>query len=47
MSYNDILFMPVNRFYNLIKWKTDLEEDRHKAIQEQEKNIIAMQKKRK
>lgn len=47
MAYNDILFMPVKRFYDLIKWKTELEEDKQKVMQEQEKQIRNMQKKRK
>lgn len=47
MQYNDIILMPVKRFYDLIKWKTDLEEDRQKIMKEQENRIISAQKKRK
>jgi hypothetical protein len=41
MSYNDILLMPVLRFYDLIKWKNDLEEERTKQIKEQEAKMAA------
>lgn len=44
MGYHDIVLMPVKRFYDLIKWKSDLEEERQKMIKEQEKAIKASQK---
>jgi len=30
----DVMFMPVKRFYDLLKWKTTLEEERRKIIEE-------------
>jgi hypothetical protein len=33
-SYIDILTFPVERFYALIKWKTDLEKDKQKMMDE-------------
>ena len=33
--YQNVVDMPVKRFYNYLKWKTDLEEDKKKAIEEQ------------
>jgi len=47
MAYNDIINMPVKRFYDLIKWKADLEEERQKLMKEQEEKIKSMQKQRK
>jgi len=44
IQYCDILFMPVKRFYDIIKWKSDLEEERQKMMKEQEASIIAAQK---
>lgn len=34
-SYHDVIHMPVKRFYNYLKWKTDLEEEKQKQIQEE------------
>jgi hypothetical protein len=34
VAYSDILIMPVLRFYNLIKWKARLEEEKQKLINE-------------
>jgi len=33
-SYPDIMDMPVKRLYNYLKWKTDLEDDKQKLIEE-------------
>jgi len=32
--YIDVMFMPVKRFYDLLKWKTNLEEERRKLMEE-------------
>lgn len=34
-SYNDVVNMPVKRFYNYLKWKTDLEEEKQKLMEEE------------
>lgn len=34
-SYAETVDMPVNRFYNYLKWKTDLEEEKRKMISEE------------
>jgi hypothetical protein len=34
-SYNETLSMPVKRFYNYLKWKSDLEEEKQKMILEE------------
>lgn len=34
-SYPETMEMPVNRFYNYLKWKTDLEEEKRKMILEE------------
>jgi hypothetical protein len=34
-SYNETVLMPVNRFYNYLKWKTELEEEKRKMITEE------------
>jgi hypothetical protein len=33
-GYIDIMSLPVERFYGLIKWKTDLEKDKQKMMNE-------------
>lgn len=33
-SYNDIMFMPVKRFQNYLKWKNDLEDEKQKLLLE-------------
>jgi len=33
-SYIEIVNMPVKRFQNYLKWKSDLEEDRQKMLEE-------------
>jgi len=34
-SYPQIVAMPVKRFYNYLKWKTDLEDEKRKLILEE------------
>lgn len=34
-SYNETVSMPVKRFYNYLKWKSDLEEDKRKSLMEE------------
>lgn len=36
-QYVSIIDMPVKRFYDLLKWKTQLEEDRKKIMDENTK----------
>jgi hypothetical protein len=38
-SYPHVVSMPVQRFYNYLKWKSKLEEERRKAIEEQAGNL--------
>lgn len=45
--YHDVVFMPVKRFQDLIKWKTKLEEEKQKLIKEQEAKLKMNQSKRK
>ncbi len=33
-SYKDIMSMPVQRFYNYLKWKASLEDDKRKMLEE-------------
>lgn len=33
-SYIEVMQMPVQRFYNYLKWKVDLEEEKKKTISE-------------
>ena len=47
MAYNDIVNMPVKRFYDLIKWKSDLEDERQKLMKEHEDKMKSAQKQRK
>jgi len=37
--YSDIMHMPVNRFYDFLKWKAKLEEEKHKQMEEEFKNV--------
>jgi len=37
-SYDDVIQMPVQRFYNYLKWKSNLEEEKKKMLAE---NIIS------
>jgi len=34
-SYTEVVMMPVKRFYDYLKWKTKLEEERQKKIEEE------------
>lgn len=34
-SYEAIIEMPVQRFYNYLKWKSDLEEEKKRMLAEQ------------
>jgi hypothetical protein len=34
-SYSQIMSMPVKKFYNYLKWKSDLESDKQKMILEE------------
>lgn len=33
-QYDSIMVMPIQRFYNLIKWKRDLERDKENQLEE-------------
>lgn len=33
-SYSEVMMMPVQRFYNYLKWKSDLEEEKKKMMAE-------------
>jgi len=34
-SYDHVIKMPVKRFYNYLKWKSDLEEEKKTMLAEQ------------
>jgi hypothetical protein len=34
-SYEDVISMPVQRFYNYLKWKSDLEDEKKKMLAEE------------
>jgi len=34
VGYNDVLGMPYNSFLGILKWKSDLEEERKKKMEE-------------
>jgi hypothetical protein len=34
-SYSETTLMPVTKFYDYLKWKTDLEEEKQKMLLEQ------------
>jgi hypothetical protein len=36
-SYTDAMLMPVKRFYDYLKWKTQLEEEKQKRFAEESK----------
>ena len=36
-SYLEVMFMPVKKMYDYLKWKTDLEDEKQKIIDEQSK----------
>lgn len=37
--YGDIMLMPINRFYDFLKWKSKLEEEKQKQMEEEFKNV--------
>lgn len=39
-SYDEIMRMPVKKMYDYLKWKSELEDTRHKEIQEKTRNIF-------
>ncbi len=34
-AYKNVSEMPIKRFYNYLKWKTDLEDDKKKMVDEE------------
>lgn len=34
-AYTEVVLMPVKRFYDYLKWKTDLEEEKKKMMEEE------------
>lgn len=36
-SYTDVMKMPLQRLYDYLKWKTNLEEEKQKRIEEETK----------
>jgi len=34
-SYIEVIMIPVKRFYNYLKWKSDLENEKQKQINEE------------
>ncbi len=34
-AYNNVSEIPIKRFYNYLKWKTDLEDDKKKMVDEE------------
>lgn len=34
-SYHDTVFMPIQKFYNYLKWKSELEEEKQKIMDEE------------
>jgi hypothetical protein len=39
-SYEAVMAMPVKKMYDYLKWKSELEETRHKEIHEKTKSIF-------
>jgi len=37
--YSDIMYMPINRFYDFLKWKAKLEEEKQKQMEEEFKSV--------
>lgn len=37
-SYQETTLMPIKRFYDYLKWKTELEEEKQKMMQEESKS---------
>lgn len=38
-QYHDVVHMPIKSFQDLLKWKTDLENEKQKLMKEQESKI--------
>lgn len=36
MDYFSVMNMPIKRFYDLLKWKSDLEEERQKQLEQEQ-----------
>jgi len=36
-GYLDVMIMPVKKFYDLLKWKSDIEDQRMKMIEDRKK----------
>ena len=34
-SYHEVMFMPIKKFYDYLKWKSDLEEEKQKLMEEE------------
>ncbi len=34
MGYDEVMGMPVKKFYDYLKWKSDLEDERKKLMEE-------------
>jgi hypothetical protein len=43
-QYDTVMLMPVKRFYDMLKWKSELEEERSKLMQEKAQQFQAQQK---
>ena len=43
-QYDTVMLMPVKRFYDMLKWKAELEEERSKLMQEKALQFQAQQK---
>lgn len=39
-SYSEIMKMPVKKLFNYLKWKTKLEEEKQKRIEEETKKSV-------
>jgi len=39
MSYSEIAAMPLKRFFDYLKWKTDLEDEKRKLVREESKKL--------
>lgn len=44
LQYHDVIFMPVKKFLDLIKWKNDLEQEKQKLMKEHESKIKSSQR---
>ena len=42
--YDTVMMMPVKRFYDMLKWKSELEEERSKLMQEKSQQFQAQQR---